>query len=100
MEVQAVITRDEALRELDVRADLVDVAGAARIVAGSLDTAGEACGALETDHVVGLPAVQGNRGLLEGLDSLVGVHADSGIALLGELVGIQDLCFFHGISVF
>ena len=91
---------DEALRELDVRADLVDVAGAARIVAGSLDTAGEARSALETDHVVGLPAVQGDRGLLEGFDGLVGVHADGGKALLGELVGFQDLCFFHGISVF
>ena len=100
VEVQAVVARDEALREFDVGPDLVDVAGAARIVAGGLDAAGEACGALETDHVVGLPAVQGDGGFLEGFDGLVGVDADGGIALLGELVGFQDLCFFHGISVF
>ena len=94
------VAGDEALGKLDVGPDLVDVAGAARIVTGGLDSAGEAVLGFETNHVIGLPAVQGNGSLLKDFDSLVGVHADGGIALLGELVGFQDLCFFHGISVF
>ena len=54
------VTGDEGLYELEVLAYLIDVAGAAGIVSGGLDTAGQSAFALESDDVVSLPAVKGN----------------------------------------
>ena len=75
VQVQPVAARDEALRKLDVGAHLFDVAGPSGIVAGGLDAAGEGLAALEAHHIVGLPAMQGDRGFLEGFDGLVGIDA-------------------------
>ena len=86
---------DQALGEEDVGADFVDVAGAAGVVAGGLDAARETGRALEADYVVGLPAVQGDGGLLQDFDSFVGVHAQGGVAFAGVFVGFQDIGFFH-----
>ena len=54
---------------------------------------------LETFHVVRLPAVQGKVEMPELLQDFVRVHAQGGIALFGEPVGLEDLCVGHNISV-
>ena len=89
------VAGEKGLHELEVLADFVDVAGASGIVAGRLDTAGKTVLALEPDHVVGLPAMQGDLLLLEFSDGFVGVYADGGIALFGDLVRLEDLRFVH-----
>ena len=96
VDVQTMVTGEQRLDLFDVLADLLDVAGLARIVARSLNTSGElAVGILETGHVVGLPAVQRQRYLGNLFEHGVGIHADFGIALLGGLVGFLNLCVFH-----
>ena len=95
MEVDTVVTGEESLDELQVSADLVNVAGASGIVSGGLDTSGKAGVALESHHVVCLPAMKGNLLLLKLLDSLVSVDTDGGVALLGHLVGLDDFLLVH-----
>ena len=58
VEVQAVVAAEQGLHKLNVLANLVDGAGAAGIVTSGLDTAREGFIALETDDVIGLPAVE------------------------------------------
>ena len=49
---------------------------------------------LEAMHVIALPAMQGNRGLRQGLDGLFGIHAKIGVAFFRIRV---TLCgFFPG----
>ena len=57
VEVDAVVARKQGLHEFKVLPDLVNVAGAAGIVAGGLDTSGKSCVAFESHHVVRLPAM-------------------------------------------
>ena len=90
VEVQTIGTSQEGLHFLDVLAQLVDVACLARIVACCLDTTRGSYVALEAYYVVSLPAVQGDRSLLQGLDGLICVHTKSGIALLSNLVILCD----------
>ena len=87
MQVDTLRACEQGVDELEVGAHLVDGAGATRVVARGLDAAREASLALEAHHVVGLPAVQRDGGLLEGGDGLVGVDAEGGVAFLGEGIG-------------
>ena len=95
MEIDAVVSGEQGLHELEVCPDLVNVAGAAGIVARCLDSAAEGVRILEPHDVVGLPAVQGYLLPLEGLDGLVGVYAKGCVTFLRNLIGLEDLCFFH-----
>ena len=95
MEVHTVVTSEESLDKLQVSADFIYVPGASGIVSGGLDTSGKTGGALEAHHIVSLPAVQGNLLFLKLLDSLVGVYPDSGVALFGHLIGLNDFLLVH-----
>ena len=92
VQVQTLCSTEEALHELDVAAELVDVAGAARVVAGRLDSACEGGVVLE---VVSLPALEGDRGLLKKLYRFVCVHADGGVTLFGHLIGLGYQILVH-----
>ena len=96
VEVHAVVAGKEGLDEFEVAPDFVDVAGASGVVAGGLDAAGKGLVPLEADDVVGLPAVEGNLLPFEFGDGFVRVNAEGGIALPGNLIGLEDLGFFHG----
>ena len=100
VEVQAMVTGDKALGKEDILLQFFHIARAAGIVAGGLDTAGKAGLAFKAHNVVGLPAVQGNGSLFQRRDGFVGVNADGGIALFGNLIRFKDVCFFHVVSVF
>ena len=95
MEIHAVVAGQQGFHEFEVFSYLVYVAGAAGIVAGGLDAAGQAVLAFKTDDVVGLPAVQGNLLLLQLGNGFVGVYAKGRIALFGYFVGLENLGFFH-----
>ena len=95
VEVQAVVASEQALGEGHVRTYLFYVAGASRIIARGLNAAAQGFVALETHHIVGLPAVQADRGLLQLCDGLVGIDAEGGIALAGDFIGFQNQIFFH-----
>ena len=95
VQVQTLCSTEEALHELDVAAELVDVAGAARVVAGRLDSACEGGVVLEAHHVVSLPALEGDRGLLKKLYRFVCVHADGGVTLFGHLIGLGYQILVH-----
>ena len=58
VQVQAVVAGQQRLHKLDVLSHLVDVAGAAGIVACGLNATTEGIVALEAHHVVCLPAVE------------------------------------------
>ena len=58
MKVETESTSQERVHLLDVLTELVDVASFARIVTCALDTTRSSLAALETNHVVSLPAVQ------------------------------------------
>ena len=89
------VAGQKGLHEFKVPADLVNVPGAAGIVACGLDAAGKSLIAFKADDIVGLPAVEGNLLLFQLGDSFVCVHTEGGIALPGNLVGLEDLGFFH-----
>ncbi len=95
VQVHAVVARQEGFHELQVLADFVNVAGAARIVSRSLDTARQGTVVFETGNVIGLPAMQGNLLFLQFGNGLVGIYADGSIAFLGQLIRFEDICFFH-----
>ena len=87
VQVQAVVAGQEGLDELDVLAHLVDVAGAAGIVACSLYAARERFVSLEAHHVVGLPAVQRDLLLFQVGYCLVRVYSDCGVAFFSHRIG-------------
>ncbi len=95
MQVHAVVAGQKGLHEFKVPANLVNVPGAAGIVACGLDAAGKSLIAFKADNIVGLPAVEGDLLLFQLGDGFVCVHTKGGIALPGNLVGFQYLCFFH-----
>ena len=94
MEVHAVVAGQQGFHEFKVFSYLVYVAGAAGIVAGGLDAAGQAVLAFKANDVVGLPAVQGNLLLLQLGNGFVGVYAKGRIALPGYFIGLENLGFF------
>ena len=86
VQVQTVGSRDQALGLEDVGAELVDVAGLAGEVSGSLDASGEVSGAFEAGYVVSLPAVHAEMEVLELLKHLFSVDSERGISFLRDLV--------------
>ena len=76
VEVEAVRAGDEREGLLDVGHQLLRVAGAAGVVAGRLDAAGERAVVVEADDVVALPAVHGDMELSEGLQGGLDVDAE------------------------
>ena len=97
VDVQTVITRQQAFHLFDVFAHFFDVAGFAGIVAGSLNTARKlAVRVFETGYVVRLPAVQRQGYFGDLFQYGVGIDTDFGIACFGGLVGLLDFCVFHG----
>ena len=96
VEIEAVGSRDEALRLEDVGAEFVDVACRSRVVACCLDAACESsCLHLETFHVVRLPAVHAEVEVLKLCENLFCVDSKFGITLLGDFVCPADEFFFH-----
>ena len=95
VQVQLGGTGNHGAGEIDVRAQLLGVAGAARIVAGGLDAARQAVGAVEADHVVALPAVHGHRHRVGALHRGLNVHADGGVGFLGIFITLQNVLFVH-----
>jgi hypothetical protein len=95
MEIDAVVSGEESLDELEVGADFLDITGASGVVAGGLDASGERSHALEASDIVGLPAMQGNLLFLQLGNGLVGIYANGSIAFLGQLIRFKDICFFH-----
>ena len=89
---------DHGAGEVDVRAQLVGGAGAARVVAGGLDAAVQAVGAIEADHVVALPAVHGHRHGVGALHRGLNVHADGGVGFLGIFITLQNVLLVHVCS--
>lgn len=68
---------------------------ASGIVSGGLNAARGSLAALETYDVVGLPAVEADRCMLEGLQCFVGVYAQGCIALTGNLIILLNLFCCH-----
>ena len=76
VEVEAVRAGDEREGLLDVGHQLLRRAGAAGVVAGRLDAAGERAVVVEADDVVALPAVHGDVEPAEGLEGGLDVDAE------------------------
>ena len=90
VQVQAVLSCQQSLDELDVLAHLVDVAGTAGIVSCGLYAARERFVPLEAHHVVGLPAVQRDLLLLQVGYCLVCVYSDCGVAFFSYGIGFLN----------
>ena len=79
-------------RLFKVRPQLVRCAGFAGVVAGDGQPAAQLlAGVLEPADIIALPAMDGNRNAAKLLEGFVGVHAQGGIAFLGEAIGLFDL---------
>jgi len=92
MKVEAVAAGNDRKGLLEVRSQLVGCAGLAGVVAGNGKPAAEfLAGVLEATDIIALPAMDGNRDAGKLLECFVGVHAQGGIAFLGEAIGLFDL---------
>ena len=93
MEVEAVRAGDQGEGLLDVGHQLLRVAGAAGVVAGRLDAAGERAVVVEADDVVALPAVHGDVEPFEGLQGGLDVDAE---VLVEGFCGCETGVVGHG----
>ena len=86
VQVDALGTGHEGHGGLEIGGQLFEGAGAAGVVARGLDAAGEAPFLVEAEHVVALPAV--HRDGLGGqlLHHRLGVDAEGGVLLAGQIV--------------
>ena len=75
VQIQAKAAAQQRCHLVDVLSQFVYVAGLSGVVAGGLYATRGSLIALEAYHVVGLPAVQGDRSLLQSFDSFVGINA-------------------------
>ena len=100
VEVELGRAGDHGAHERDVRAKLVGGACAAGIVAGGLNAAAQAVGAVETDDVVALPAVHGDGDGICLCDGGVHIDALRGVLRLCILIALQDQFFFHSMTSF
>ena len=90
VEVDALFARDEGDGFRKVLHELLRRAGSARVVARGLDAAGEGlAGVLKAEHVVALPAVDGDGLLREAVDGRLRVDAQRGVARLGQFVCVH-----------
>ena len=83
VQAEAVLAGDETERLGGVGAEFVGRARPAGIIARGHDAAGKFAAPLEAGHVVALPALHGNRDLLQSPQRGVDVDAQLGVALLG-----------------
>ena len=96
VQVEAMLAGDEAVGRLGVGAELVGGAGPAGVVAGGQDAAaGESAGPFEPAHVVPLPAVHGDGDFAQLAEGLVGIHAQLGVTLFGQVIGCFQGGGFH-----
>ena len=102
MEVHLLGAGAQLHHHVQVGHQLFGGAGAAGIVAGGLDAAGQGrVGvAIKAAHVVALPAVQAHGRLAELFHGSVHVHADGGVAFLGILKGSHDASSFLAADLF
>ena len=101
VQIQTMRTGDVAGSLENVGAQLPDVTGLARIVAGGLNAARQlAVLIFESGHVVRLPAVQRQGDTLQFFQCLVGIDSDGRIPLAGDAVSLFDQLGFHRFNVF
>ena len=92
VQIETLWPRDQAQRLLKVGAEFFCIARFARVVAGRLDTAGQASRRVfETGDVVTLPAVHGDGQTVQLAQGLLDIHADGGVALLSNFPGLFKL---------
>ena len=86
------LARDQAVRLVEVLAQLLGGARLAGVVAGGRQPAAQRTAAcLEAAHVIALPAVQADRDRGELRQRRVGVHAQRRIPFARQRVGVTDL---------
>src|SRR5207248_1239947 len=100
VEVEALGSGDLGHGQIGVGTELVRVARAARIVAGGGDPAGQrAIGVLEPANVVALPAVHGDRDLIQPSQGALGIDAERCVYVTSAFVrGFDRRSGFHGES--
>jgi hypothetical protein len=100
VQVQTMRAGQQAVDHIQVFAEFVCGAGLAGIVARSSDPTGQfTTGVFEAAHVVTLPAMERDGNFSEPDECLFRVNAESGISLLGDIIGGLDLGFRrHGSS--
>ena len=91
VEIETEGTAEQREHFIDILAQLLDVAGASRIVARSLNAAGSSLSPVEADDIVGLPAMQADGCMLERFQGFVSVYTEGCIALAGDLIVLLDL---------
>ena len=82
-------------RDVEVAAELVCSAGSARIIAGSLNAAGQSLGTFKAKQVVALPAVHGDGDGVDGSHCFFRVNAVRGIDLLRQLIAFGNQRIVH-----
>ena len=76
MHVDFLLSRDQLQRLVQVSHKLFRSARLARIVSCCLDTACQRSFLIESDYIVSLPAVHGNRNVFQCLDRFVSINTD------------------------
>src|SRR5574344_1321426 len=90
VQIEAMFSCQQALHKFDISTHFVDVAGSAGIVASSLYATRKGFIALEADNIIGLPAMQRDRSVLQLLDSFISIYSNGGISLFCDAIGLFD----------
>jgi hypothetical protein len=103
MQRQPVLARDQAVRQIEIAAELIGGAGFAGVVAGRGDAARQlSARRFKPADIVALPAVQADRDPGQSCERRIRVYAELRIPLAGDAVGVVDLLFggvvCHAIS--
>ena len=91
VEIQPLCAWDERTRLIHVGPKFVGAAGPTGVVSGRHAAAAGSGTSLETYDIVPLPAMAGDRSPAEGVEGLVGIDAQCGLAFAGFGVG-------HGVQ--
>src|SRR5581483_10777165 len=102
VEVETVAARNEAERLVEVGAELINVAGLARIITSRLNSAaGQAGSDFEACDVVALPAVQRDSDSAQLLHGPLGGNTKLRIALAGHFIRLlDDATAVHVVKVY
>ena len=91
MEIQAMASGNDGDGLLEIGAQFRGGGGLAGIISRDGEAAAEfLSGIFKSADVVALPAMDGNRDAGELFEGLVGVDAEFGVALAGEMIGLRD----------
>ena len=94
VQVQTVVTRNQAHGHEDIRPQLIDVTSSAGEIACALNTATEGtCLYFEAFHIIGLPTMQGEVEVLHLLEDCFGINSDFCVALLGYGISLGKKTF-------